>query len=93
MFVDLIDILKDILARSDCAPGTRVYLDMRPQDPDPTPEVAKKDEWLCENGMKLVVDYDEQGRILGMEVWPIVESEQADTSCEPRPPAPPKGQG
>ncbi|GMV35911.1 MAG: hypothetical protein AMXMBFR61_04190 [Fimbriimonadales bacterium] len=71
MFIDLINVLKQISARSDYDPGTPVYLDTRPQGLEPRPEVAKRDEWLCENGMKLVVEFDGQGRVLGIQVWPI----------------------
>ncbi|GMV35930.1 MAG: hypothetical protein AMXMBFR61_04380 [Fimbriimonadales bacterium] len=93
MYVNLLTVIQEVWARGGCRRGTPVYLDTRPEGAEPPPQAFRKVEYECENGMKLVVDYDEQGRILGMEVWPIVESEQPDTSCEPRPPAPPKGEG
>lgn len=73
MFVDVAEVIKEITAHPDYVPGTPVYLDTRPQGPDPGPEVAKREEWRCENGMKLAVEFDDQGRVLGIEVWPIVQ--------------------
>ena len=85
MYVDLLAVIKEILSGAGCPGDKSVYLDTRPQGTAEIHDLARQVEYECENGMRLVVDYDNLDRILGVEVW-LVESDQRDEPSRVPPP-------